>query len=315
MQVCKSHTVISSFILAALVTAGGNASAQSSSGSSGRDSLWDLSMPSIAAPSLGTGFYRPGIRQTTTATANSESAEQTGAKTATPSKDNSRVAATASQIAKSVASSLSADDVQALGSRGLLNNFSSLLAAKGTDGSEETNKLLNKVLEKMEEIKAQDKSSSSAVRVADSRPGSSPEQSAASTQASTNPATSEQQKHSRLLRFAVNGYNVLRTCRTVYISDVQTDGTFLVTGDRRYMSDGKARNETFHMLFKTKSEDGGQETYSAATAVTQDSYNPNSFLYQLSERKNMTASRTGNLVSMRTEDPSWKLELLIDLAE
>ena len=57
------------------------------------------------------------------------------------------------------------------------------------------------------------------------------------------------------------------------------------------------------------------QNYHAAAAVTQDYLNEYSFLYQLSQRENLSAMRTGNLVTMRTTDPDWKLELLIDLGE
>ena len=111
----------------------------------------------------------------------------------------------------------------------------------------------------------------------------------------------------------MNGYDILRTCRTLFISDVQSDGTFLITGDRRYQSDGSTRSETFHLLFKAASGSDSLKSYDAAALVTQDYLNENSFLYQMSQRDDMQASRTGNLVTLRTTDPKWKLELLIDL--
>ena len=187
--------------------------------------------------------------------------------------------------------------------------------AAALDRTEETNRLLNRVLEKMEELKESGGVSRSTVPAAGVTLVSDTTADSSTPEAPSGNAATGGKSRSRLLRFAVNGYNVLRTCRTVYISDIQDDGTFLVTGDRRYMSDGQTRSETFHILFKTKQDASLPGEYDAATAVTQDSYNPNSFVYQLSKRKNMMASRTGNLVSMRTEDPDWRLELLIDLGE
>ena len=87
----------------------------------------------------------------------------------------------------------------------------------------------------------------------------------------------------------------------------------MVTGDRRYVSDGKTRAETFHLLFKRAENEAGVLNYTAAAAVTQDYLNEYSFLYQLSQRPELSALRTGNLVTMRTQDPDWKLEMLIDL--
>ena len=117
----------------------------------------------------------------------------------------------------------------------------------------------------------------------------------------------------RVLRFSVNGYNVLSTCTSMYISSPETDGTFLVSGDRRYTSDGKIRTETFHILFRANGKQNGLDSYAAASQVNQDYLNQYSFLYQLAQKQNLTATRTGNLVTLRTTDPNWKLELLIDL--
>ena len=262
--------------------------------------------------------------------ASSRSATSAQAKTSSSGSDSSS-AKTSSRV---LTGSVSARDMETMDSLGLLGGLSGILSegygsslysrvpatSSVIDRTEETNRLLNRVLAKMEEIKEQGDSSRPASGVSPvatlvSDESEAPADSQAPASGKESPAASSVRNRSRLLRFAVNGYNVLRTCRTVYISDVQDDGTFLVTGDRRYMSDGRTRSETFHILFKTKPDSTSVCEYDAATAVTQDSYNPNSFVYQLSKRRNLMASRTGNLVSMRTEDPDWRLELLIDLGE
>lgn len=132
---------------------------------------------------------------------------------------------------------------------------------------------------------------------------------------SKDPAASKTTKSSRLLRFTVNGNDLLKCCRQVYISDVQQDGTFLLTGDSIAQENGKNQEETFHILFTSNPQNSSLNNYSAAAAVTQSAVNKNSFLYQLTQRKDLQASRTGNLVAMRTNDPEWQLELLLDLGE
>ena len=72
-------------------------------------------------------------------------------------------------------------------------------------------------------------------------------------------------------------------------------------------------SETFHLLFKAASGANGAKSYDAAAAVTQDYFNENSFLYQMSQKGDLQANRVGNLVILRTADADWKLELLIDL--
>ncbi len=303
------------------------------------DSLWNMSMPTIESPSLGTGFYTPSAVASPFMSGANMSSRSESARTVSPdtpsavpqsTEASAEIISSGASLSKSLQNSISARDMETMDSLGLLGGLSGILSegyssslysktARAVDRTEETNRLLNKVLEKMEEIKENGEVSrstaaanSQAILVSDENNSITTGSDSASSTVSND---SSVKSRSRLLRFAVNGYNVLRTCRTVYISDVQDDGSFLVTGDRRYMSDGQARNETFHILFKTKQDTSLLKEYDAATAVTQDSYNPNSFVYQLSKRKNMMASRTGNLVSMRTEDPDWRLELLIDLGE
>ena len=118
---------------------------------------------------------------------------------------------------------------------------------------------------------------------------------------------------SKLIRFQVNGYDIFKTCRVIYISKVDKDGSFLLTGDRRYQSDSTSRAETFYLVFKSKGVVNGQQQYTVATAVTQDHLNQYSFLYQLSQRNNLIATQVGNMVMLRTTDPTWKLDLLLDL--
>ncbi len=301
------------------------------------DSLWNMTMPTIESPSLGTGFYTPSPASSpymsgTTSSFHSENARssRSASSSSQPAQASVESVSSVASLSKSLQNSVSARDLEAMDSLGLLGGLSGILSegyssslysktVREEDRTEETNRLLTKVLEKMEEIKENGDTSRStamaggqAILVSDENTSTT---APSAPVVSTTSNNSSSKSRSRLLRFAVNGYNVLRTCRTVYISDVQDDGTFLVTGDRRYVSDGQARNETFHILFKTKQDTTLLSEYDAATAVTQDSYNPNSFVYQLSKRKNMMASRTGNLVSMRTEDPDWRLELLIDLGE
>ncbi len=121
-------------------------------------------------------------------------------------------------------------------------------------------------------------------------------------------AAAEAVRSARILRFRVNGYDILGTCRTVYFSDAAQDGSFLLTADRRYLSDGKTRDETFYLLFKKT----GDSTYEIAADVLQDYLNEYSFLYQLAGRSPVTGERTGNMIVVRVDDPLWKLDLLID---
>lgn len=295
MQISKT-----SIVLALTAAAVFNASAQSTSFSS----ITSPSMPTVSSPEIGNGFYSPGsvlkpeyIKNTSQN--NSSQSEKTKAENKNAESSNAK-----SEMQKKILSALSAKDISLLNEKGFSSDINSMIfSLSSSDNSQETKILLNKILAEIEKIK--DKSSQ------DNSKKKTAEVSAAPAKEEKLPEKAK----ARLLRFSVNGYDILRTCRKIYISEVQLDGTFLITGDRVYSSDGKNRTETFHILFKTSPNENGTLNYKAAANVTQDYLNENSFLYQLSKFESLPAMRVGNLVSMRTEDPNWKLELLIDLGE
>ncbi|WP_294015945.1 hypothetical protein [uncultured Treponema sp.] len=294
MQISKK-----SIVLALSIATLFNASAQSTPFSS----ITSPSMPTVSSPEIGNGFYSPGsvLKPEYSKNAsqnNSSQSEKTKAENKNAESSNAK-----SEMQKKILSALSAKDISLLNEKGFSSDINSMIfSLSSSDNSQETKILLNKILAEIEKIK--DKSSQDNSKKTD--------------EVSAAPAKEEklpEKAKARLLRFSVNGYDILRTCRKIYISEVQLDGTFLITGDRVYSSDGKNRTETFHILFKTSPNENGTLNYKAAANVTQDYLNENSFLYQLSKFESLPAMRVGNLVSMRTEDPNWKLELLIDLGE
>ncbi len=291
-------------------------------------------MPSITAPTLGSGFYTPRSagsynypskkQQSVVADTNADSIKNF-------EEDTEIASSEIQQKAKELLSTLTADDIQQMSKNGLLNQLGNILGADTSSmtgvelsnlytskSKSASNILLSQVISEIEEIKEQNKKLQEQVanitKTLENENAYSSYSNTGSIVANNTASSSRHTQSSHLIKFSVNGYDVLRTCHTIYISDVQQDGTFLVTGDRKYQSDGKTRSETFHLLFKTAANSSSQ-TYSAAAAVTQDSFNQYSFLYQLSQRDDLQATRIGNLVSMKTVDPDWKLELLIDLGE
>ena len=276
-----------------------NANAQSTSFSS----ITSPSMPTVSSPEIGNGFYSPGsvLKPEYSKSTSQSSSSKTGQ--AKSENKNAESSNEKREMQKKILSALSAKDISLLKEQGFSSDINSMIfSLSSSDNSQETKVLLNKILAEIEKIK--DKSSQDNSKKTD--------------EVSAAPAKEEklpEKAKARLLRFSVNGYDILRTCRKIYISEVQLDGTFLITGDRVYSSDGKNRTETFHILFKTSPSENGTLNYKAAANVTQDYLNENSFLYQLSKFESLPAMRVGNLVSMRTEDLNWKLELLIDLGE
>ena len=210
-------------------------------------------------------------------------------------------------------SAVTAADLTALANKGLLNNFYSLLGASGngallpggiTAGDlssggissgaalpSSSNAMLEKILSELADVKKQN---AEAVKSNEEQPPAS----------SARPC---------ILRFIVNGCDVLSSCRTVYFSDVGKDGTFLLTGDRTYTANGQKRMETFYLLFRPAGNAGFSTQYKVECSVVQDYTNTNSFMYRLASLGNLSAVKTGNLVSLRTSDRNCRVDLLIDI--
>lgn len=120
---------------------------------------------------------------------------------------------------------------------------------------------------------------------------------------------------SRILRFRANAADILTTCKTVYFSQPDPAGAFLLTGDRMIHAGGKERNETFYFLFKPMLDDSGSFVYQVEAQLMQDWPTERSELYPLASNPALTATRTGNLVALRHTTADWSLDLLVDLRE
>ncbi len=276
------------------------------------ESVLSPSMPNISFPTIDESFYNPGNSSQSKSSQNTLSSSQT--QTSAKSTDTQNLKSTSS-ILKS--NSLSAADLFTLDSAGLLTSSSLENLFNENSSQTQATTVLQKILDELETLKtdlnkiSQSQNQNLIAKNEDSLQKN--ENSAAEKVQKTDISDSANSNSAKILRFRVNSYDILKTCKKIYISKVQDDGTFLVTGDRRYLSDGKFFTETFHILFKVSQEKDGISNYSAAVLVMQDSPNQYSFLYQLSQRKNLTASRVGNLLSMKISDPNWQLDFLIDL--
>lgn len=116
-----------------------------------------------------------------------------------------------------------------------------------------------------------------------------------------------------ILRFTINGYDMIPSLATVFFSEAEEDGSFLMTGDRKYYADKKNRSETFYLLFKADKSANKALNYKITPSVVQDSKNDRSFLYQLAQKGDITASKTGNLVVVHYSQNNWNMDLLLDI--
>lgn len=112
----------------------------------------------------------------------------------------------------------------------------------------------------------------------------------------------------KILRFKINNYDLTKTFTTLFFSEQEADGSFLLTGDRVYYLYGKQMSETFYMLFKNKKGNN----FEVAVALTQNDENQHSFLYRLSKDSPYEAQCTGNLFFVNHNQNDLKVDILIE---
>ncbi|MBP5284124.1 MAG: hypothetical protein J6Y93_05610, partial [Treponema sp.] len=144
---------------------------------------------------------------------------------------------------------------------------------------------------------------------------SSIKESVSQVQAPSKPAAASNKASSdaKILRFWVNGYDLLTSFRQVYFSTEESDGSFMLTADRKYKSGNKILSETFYILFKATGNSGGIITYNVSTELVQETKNPSSPVSILASQKNLKASRTGNLVKIVRDDQDFRTNILLSM--
>ena len=252
-------------------------------------------------PTVGGSFYTPSFpkypnssSKTSTTETSKEKTESVLTEAITPESILS------SSLAKG--NTLTAYDISSLYDSGLFSSISSLdtlgsLSSYTTSTS--TNVLLQQVLNSLNDLKKQQQSASAKEKN---------ELNAVKTD-----SENFKKREPSILRFKINGYNIADSLTKVFFSDTEADGSFLLTGDRKYFVGQQVRTETFYMLFKTVSSNGSSLTYKVQPSIVQDSKNENSYVYRLAAVKNLTAEKTGNLVVIHYSSDSVNADLLLDI--
>ena len=266
-------------------------------------------MPSVSAPAVGNGFYIPGsagfytgqknVPATTPKASQEEKTEEASfsasagytKKTEVVSAPSSPAAPvykdTASySVQTALSNMLTASQISSMDQMGLMGNLSGLLGKNNpllsiSNGSDQL--VLKQILTQLEELKKRMPENGA---------------SASATPVSVKEKAPEKAEPS-VLRFLINGYSVLGSCKTIYFSKPENDGSFLLTGDRKYMADGKLREETFYFLFHATGTKNSSTVYSVTPSLSQDYENTSSLFYKLCQISDLTASRTGNLVTLK----------------
>lgn len=283
------------------------------------------SMPSVSAPSI-TSPSRPQITNTgnTQSDKNTTSSKTSEAESLSTALTASSLSSINSLLSDGTLSSLIGEETGSTSLTSLLSlsslvsgktDINSLLdqTASGTAasaaGSGTSLIVLNKILEQLTKINGELELLKKENTALSEKLASSSSSAAFIDKTNSVSDNPDATKESLLLRFTVNGYNVLETCKTLYFSTPDKDGSFLCTGDREYTANGTLRKETFYMLFTSS----GKNTYEVAVRVLQDYLNEYSFVYQLAMKENLQAVKKGNLIYLIVDETLWKLDFLISL--
>lgn len=312
MQACKKAAFLALLLLSFTAESGFSETSSSVSDMPSVTMPAAPKMPQMpAAPSVG-NFYVPGFKnqQAKNKKAEAASGDKASGQTETGSNDSSQADEAKSLAGKNL---LTATDITSLYDSGLFGSLSSIAGgsslsgtgtAAGLSGGSQgkgasENALLKKILDRLEEMKK-------------SQENLSPEkqQELAAYQKDSKLFKTRDPK---ILRFRINGYNIADSLSSVFFSETEADGTFLLTGDRTYYADGRARKETFYLLFKAVKSNGAAVTFDVQPSLVQDFENPNSFVYRFSELTGLRAEKTGNLVALHTISDDLNVDLLLDV--
>ncbi len=259
------------------------------------------SMPSISTPTLGSNFYtpgsngfysgsRPGAPYVPQFIQNGQNANRVLTET-----QKKQIAEESADIIGRVEKvpEITAKDLSSLESLGLLGKISGLVGTGALQKSTDSNdgETLRNILQKLNEIKQSLDENAKKETVKSDFPN---------------------ERSAQILRFLVDGTDFTPFLRSVYFSDEETDGTFLLTGDVRYAQDGVQKNETFYVLFSASGNNGGATAYTVS-AESNRNFEGETALSRLSNQNALVASRTGNLVSLRVNNASLKLDLLLSM--
>ena len=257
-------------------------------------------MPSM--PTIGGGFYTPSFPTRVKNNTQNQNTTENG-------KEKNETVLTESITPESVLTSnltkgniLTAYDISSLYDSGLFSNLSSLdttSTMSNYNTTSSTNVLLQQVLNGLNDLKKQQQNASAKEKN--------------ELNATKTDSENFKKREPSILRFKINGYNIADSLTKVFFSDTEPDGSFLLTGDRRYFVNQQVRTETFYMLFKTISSNGSTLTYRVQPTLVQDHKNENSYVYKLAGVKNLTAEKTGNLVVIHYSGDSVNADLLLDI--
>ena len=270
------------------------------------------SMPTISSPSVKT---KPTV-QNNKQTSNTKSNGNANSQNQNPSVSAASLLQMSSSNPfgsitdlNSILSNLSAEKTTEADLSSLSTLSSTLLNSSSltsTNNSVATNTILTQILQRLEQLQAQvDKINSQPQQVSEKNLQNKNEVQTNTTQQQISESKNNQNK---ILRFKINNYDLAKSFTTLFFSEKEKDGSFLLTGDRVYNLYGKQMSETFYMLFKN--ENGNN--FEVAVALNQNDENQNSFLYKFAKDSPYKSQRTGNLFFINSNKNDLKVDILIE---
>lgn len=249
-------------------------------------SISSPAMPSLSTPTLGGKFYTPGAKLKKAEPIQQGVTQNTEVTTNTTKQTNKT---------NDILSRISAQDLSSLEDTGMFNSIYGLLNNKSTNQLQiHDEQILSQILTELNELKEITKNQ---------------------TNQNVSYKNINQQNSPKILRFYINGQNILNTCRTIFFSKKEKDGTFLLTGDRKFSIQNKPRDETFYFLFKPNQTNGTTTEYDVIPNLIQDSTNEESILFNFTNEEPLAATKTGNLISVKTKASNFNVDLLLDIGE
>lgn len=262
-------------------------------------SMPEINMPSM--PSMDSPYYKPKLPDYSS----KAKVPQTSTTVTTPATNQNQNNKTTSVTNPTVntkiknSNTLSALDVTSLYEAGLFDDLSTLTGNSTNNASISTNILLQQILTSLEDLKNQQAVSS--------------DQDKNALNETQKDSMNFKQREPQVLRFKINGYVIADSLKTVFFSNPEADGSFLLTADRVYYLNQQERNETIYLLFKVKKHNGSTTVFSVEPTLLQDKLNQNSFLYKLCQQTEIEAQKTGNLVSVHCNKEDFSMDLLLDI--
>lgn len=255
----------------------------------------EISSPTISSPTT-SGINKQQTPNKSNSTSNNNSSNT---KSNSNSNSNTKNTSTTSQSLNLSAASLlqlsnSSSSLSSLG------NLNSLLSGSGINSLSNTNNsstlILNQILEQLNNIQSE---------LSDIKNSTDYTQNKNSQNTTTNNNISNSLNN--ILKFKINGINILPSITNVFFSKQENDGSLLVSFDRTYFINSQKFDETLYLFFRNV----GNNIYEVALSLSQIPLNENSLFYKLKNYSVYESTKSSNCYLINFSRKDLSIELLL----